>query len=138
MKKICDTEELRKALVQADLFQFIFAINGEDQQQFDGKWLHACEIILKPNVPEDKNQAIATIFVQQQQRDWRAWRIAMEQINKLEQESGLSRKDREFAKALPEDSYYRRSADMVELQIESLRPELSKTLSVKPDLQVVK
>lgn len=122
-KQICDTEELRRAFFAAGITAVV--INGEDQKQQDGSWLHICEYRLLTDDPTVAAQA-AVVFAAQLARDWKSWRAATEQIRSLEQKSGTTRRDREFAmKVFAAGDFQFNSAKMVEDQIAALRPQLS-------------
>lgn len=116
MKKICDTEELRKALDAAGITEFI--INGEDVKQEDGTLLHVCELFCG-------NPAAQTIFDQQAARDWKSWRPARDKIIEIEKKSGLTRADRDlYIKVFnPSDQQFK-TAKAVEDQLEPLRQKM--------------
>lgn len=71
MKRICDPEELRKALEVANLMQHIQNIQGENQKQLDGSFLPVCEPIIKFGIDAVAALAVQGVWDQQCARDWK-------------------------------------------------------------------
>lgn len=73
LKQICDLAELKKALLAANVLQYIDILSGEQQAQSDGSMLPVAQLSFSDFLAPDVVASINSVFIAQGQRDWKAF-----------------------------------------------------------------